>query len=189
MMIFIIILLLISLSISLLIYFLISLYKINDKYNYKYKNNLEKKLFTLYDFNYSNKNNSTFNLILPVNSKNNSCLIYFHGGYYKKEDKKDRSYFCSYLSNKFNIPIINANYSLSTKNKFPYQLNQAIELYNFIKNNFNYKKIYFGGDSSGAHLASLLSTKIQCDGLLLISGFYDIKNLSYFPFLLQICLW
>ncbi|MDR2425563.1 MAG: alpha/beta hydrolase [Endomicrobium sp.] len=135
--------------------FNINLYSIPQNYE-SLKNNLTFKSNIDYNSAYLN---GKFDIILPQPSKNNYKLIFWiHGGGFISGDKSMVEHYMVLLADKgFNI--VNMNYALSPKNRYPIALKQIEEAYVYIQENaadygISVENIYFGGDSAGAQLAA-----------------------------------
>lgn len=160
----------------------------NIKYDSTYKNN------TL-DIIYK----SEYDLPMPV-------IFWIHGGAFVAGDKKDVTNYMIMLANEGYV-IININYELAPRAKYPAPIIQVGEAYEFIIYSNDYPfidkdSIYFGTDSAGVHIASqfilketnqeylsLLNTidvtkdlkKVvnkEIKGAILFAGPYDFNALS-----------
>lgn len=118
------------------------------------------------DYN-SEFSDGVLDIILPKNIKNRSIIFWAHGGGYIGGDKTIVERYLALLANE-GYAVININYSLAPKSRYPVPLKQMEEAYVFIKNNaktydLNIKNgIYFGGDSAGAQIAAQF-VNIQTD--------------------------
>ncbi len=87
--------------------------------------------------------------------KTNNVLFYIHGGGFYGGAAIVMENLCKYFAKISNVHVINIDYTLAPKSKFP---DTSIEIYNIIKeisNKEEYKNAKFSiaGDSAGAHLA------------------------------------
>lgn len=106
--------------------------------------------------------NNTIDIIYPSNSdlENPLPVIYWvHGGAFVAGDKDDVTNYMIMLANE-GFVIVNINYELAPKAKYPAPLIQIGEAYLYIENSddlypfIDKDTIYFGGDSAGAHIAA-----------------------------------
>ncbi len=89
-------------------------------------------------------------------------IINIHGGGWVYGTKETYQYYCMSLANK-GFTVINFNYRLAPKFKFPSQLKDINDVVNWtIDNSDEYpidsNNIFFVGDSAGAHLGSLYTS-------------------------------
>lgn len=92
-------------------------------------------------------------------------FVNLHGGGFVAGDKKYRKSFCEYCT-KFDIKVLNVNYSLAPVFNLVQILEQLTTLFKWIKTNenkfgFDTNKIILCGDSAGAYLATWLSVLAQ----------------------------
>jgi len=79
--------------------------------------------------------------------------------------------------------IVNINYELAPKAKYPAQLIQIGEAYEFIENSDLYPFIdkdiiYFGGDSAGAHIAAqFIIVQTNPDYVSLLNHIKETKDI------------
>lgn len=106
--------------------------------------------------------NNTIDIIYPNNYRleNPLPVIYWvHGGAFVAGDKSDVTNYMIMLANE-GFAIVNINYELAPKAKYPAPLIQIGEAYLYTQDNgelypfLNLDNIYFGGDSAGAHIAA-----------------------------------
>lgn len=109
------------------------------------------------------------------NSKSNNILIIFHGN---GSDIFNLSYYCTDLSNKFNINILVPEYPGYSIYDAPHDpdicLENTLIIYDYILNNIKNikeKNIYIFGRSLGSCLAIYLSSKRNPAGTFLVSPF------------------
>lgn len=113
------------------------------------------------DVNYpSNYSNNTLDIIYPKNASDETFPVIFwiHGGAFISGDKSDVTNYMIMLANE-GFVIVNINYTLAPKFKYPAPIVQLDEAYSFIENSTDYPfinkdQIYFGGDSAGAHIVA-----------------------------------
>lgn len=85
-------------------------------------------------------------------------IFWVHGGAYVAGDKEDITpYAISLASRGFNV--VNINYALAPKGRYPIPLRQIGEAYSYIKKHFaeyhiDLNRTYFAGDSAGAQMVS-----------------------------------
>lgn len=157
-------------------------------------------IHSVYDIPYSqdktNKNRQ-FDWHCPriiADSKNYAptpVLFYAHGGSWSAADKSIFTVLAKDFAEQ-GIIVVNMNYRLMPEDRFEDSYADVVECVQFclshadmlgIDPNF----VFFGGDSAGAHLASLVCAKatsghlkLNCTirGTFLFYGVYDLKNLS-----------
>lgn len=97
-------------------------------------------------------------IILSKDSKEKFPVIFWvHGGAFVGGDKKDITEYGVQVAEK-GYAVVNINYGLAPRYKYPNPLLQLEEAYRYIyvnsdKYNIDINKIYFAGDSAGAHIA------------------------------------
>ncbi|MCR4925450.1 MAG: alpha/beta hydrolase [Clostridiales bacterium] len=173
----------------------------------KKENNILKKytenVFCINDIDYSglNRKYNFLDVFYPQNVKADSKLpifIYIHGGELSKGDKADFADFCSAIACQGNV-VFNINYRLEPKFEYPAQIVDVIKACKFAYDNAedlfaDNKRIFIGGNNSGAFLASVAATIFSNEnicrscsitspipseniiGLALFNGYYDGDN-------------
>ena len=154
----------------------------------KHRNDASKKFRDInnmhLDISYGSHDQKKVDIFLS--EKNSPVHIFFHGGYWRTQDKKNFAFIAETL-NKYRITVVIANYVLCPKHTLSQVVQSAREViiwtYNSInKYSANNKNISISGNSAGAHLCSMLiSTDWKLYGLpndcikaaTLISGIYD----------------
>jgi len=124
-------------------------------------------------------------------------IIWVHGGAYVGGDKSDARYFCTALASDGYV-VVSMNYARAPEAQYPTPLFQMQELYAHLLANdvgypIDFTRIFFAGDSAGAHSVAqfaLIQTNLEyanqlaltaivpadhIRGLLLYCGPYDIK--------------
>ncbi len=134
-------------------------------------------------------------------------LIYLHGGGWISADKKNYDGICARLS-ETGLLVVNVNYRLAPRNRFPAQLQDVAQAVAWIHRNAaeyggDHTRIILAGDSAGAQLASWYASALQkpdlfaqagirsdipeirLRGLLLFYGVYDFETVldTGFPFI------
>lgn len=128
-------------------------------------------------------------------------ILWIHGGAFVAGDKSDITEYAVQIA-AHGYHVVNINYALAPKDKYPTPLLQLNDAYRWIMKHaddyqFDTTKLIIAGDSAGAQIVSqyaLVQTneeyakKLQIDpiisketivGLLLYCGPYDIKQLSH----------
>ena len=143
----------------------------------------------------------------PVVASNIPVLIYFHGGGWISADKKNYDGICARLS-KNGLLVVNVNYRLAPRNRFPAQLQDVAQAVAWIHRSAaeyggDNNRIIMAGDSAGAQMASWYASALQkpdlfaqagisgdipeirLQGLLLFYGVYDFDTVLHtgFPFI------
>ena len=140
-----------------------------------------------------------FDLIYPKNQKSSlPIIIWVHGGGFVGGDKSDVEEYAVQVASNGYI-IANINYALSPEVKYPTQIYQLAEVFQFLtmnadEYNLDMSRVFFAGDSAGAHIvsqfaliqinkqyANMLNIKKVMDfrnirGMLLFCGLYDVKE-------------
>lgn len=130
-------------------------------------------------------------LALNAHSTSIPVLFYIHGGSWSAADKSIYSRLCKDFAEQ-GIIVININYRLMPENPFEDTFADVVQCINFCLQNadmfgINRDMVFFGGDSAGAHLSSLVCAKAtsgklaldcQIRGAFLFYGVYDLKNLG-----------
>lgn len=137
----------------------------------------------------------------PVEISNNlyqtktPVLFYIHGGSWSAADKS----MFSLLSKEFaeqGLIVININYSLLPESNFATIYQDLVNCLTFCLKKrdmlgIDPQKVFFAGDSAGAHLSSLICSRITAGdlkidinilGVILFYGVYDLKRLGSLRF-------
>ena len=128
-----------------------------------YKNAL-KETRIVKDINYNSKfPDGTLDIIYPKNLTGKTSVIFWvHGGGFVGGDKSDITGYAVELAAR-GYTVININYALAPKRKYPTPVLQLGEAYEYIKENakkYNVKldDLYFAGDSAGAQISGQFVT-------------------------------
>lgn len=128
-----------------------------------YKNAL-KETRIVKDINYDSKfPDGTLDIIYPKNFTGKTSVIFWvHGGGFVGGDKSDITGYAVELAAR-GYTVININYALAPKRKYPTPVLQLGEAYEYIKANakkYNVKldDLYFAGDSAGAQISGQFVT-------------------------------
>lgn len=154
--------------------------------NHPHLNQVKEEVEIIRDVEYpSSYNQNKLDIIYPKNNSTPLPVIYWvHGGAFVAGDKDDVTNYMIILANEGYV-IVNINYELAPKAKYPAPLIQLGEAYNFIEYSEDYPfidkdTIYFGGDSAGAHIASqfvlIQTSPSYVDTLSQIKETKDIKK-------------
>ena len=87
-------------------------------------------------------------------------IFWLHGGGFVAGDKAGSEEFATYLTEATGYTVISANYEKAPSAKYPSQIIQTEQLYEFFSQNsskypmLDMSKIMFGGDSAGAQIAA-----------------------------------
>ncbi|OMH25224.1 acetylesterase [Bacillus thuringiensis serovar londrina] len=160
------------------------------------------KTNNIQDINYKSKFPSgNLDLIFPKNTNGKTPIIFWvHGGGFVGGDKSDITGYGIELAAQ-GYSVVNINYALAPKRKYPTPILQLGEAYKYIKENatkFNLdlNRVYFAGDSAGAQISSQFVniqtsekyaklTKINAvvepntiKGVLLFCGPYNMPDLA-----------
>lgn len=128
-------------------------------------------------------------------------LVNIHGGGWIIGDKKNSKGFCLQIADS-GVFVMNINYGLPPKYKFPYQIQTHFEALKWLednadKYNLDLDNVLVSGDSAGAHMSAVVATcqaspeygealgirpsKIKLKGALLFCGMYDLHIWNGMP--------
>lgn len=117
-----------------------------------------KKTTTIKDITYpSNWGRNTYDLIRPKTIEDNlPVIIWMHGGFYVGGDKSHVSDYAVEIASR-GYAVINMNYQLAPKAKFPSQLHQIGEVLQHVREHaleyhLDSNQLFFAGDSAGAQI-------------------------------------
>jgi len=89
-------------------------------------------------------------------------VYYMHGGAYFMRMINFYENFCyRYCDLRDDVEVVLLDYSLAPENKYPTQLNEALDVWNELNKTFKPEDIIVGGDSSGGNLSLALTLKLQ----------------------------
>ncbi len=171
---------------------LISKVLVKDKY--------AETVSSFYDIPYSSDKNDTsrmFDWHCPriiadcIGGAPTPVLFYIHGGSWTAADKSIFTILAKDFAER-GIIVINVNYRLMPENSFTDTYADAVNCVKFCLKNadmlgIDKNCVFFGGDSAGAHLSSLICAKqttghlkLDCKirGTFLFYGVYDLKHLG-----------
>ena len=88
-------------------------------------------------------------------------MFYLHGGGFEAGDKRYRAALSRWFAS-LGYAVVNVNYGLAPRFKFPVQHRQVVSALNFVCDNaraygFDTARMAVGGDSAGAYFASVLA--------------------------------
>lgn len=103
-----------------------------------------------------------FDLYIPESSIVDGVLIYLHGGGWRHGDKRQSPLPVALAAE--GIPVISADYALTTEAAYPRNIDDVFALIEFLnqaEDQFGQigRNVFLGGSSAGGHLASLAVTK------------------------------
>lgn len=128
-------------------------------------------------------------------------LVNIHGGGWLIGDKKNSTGFCLQIADD-GVFVMNINYGLPPKYRFPYQIQTHFEAFKWLeenadKYNLDLDNVFISGDSAGAHMASVVAacqcspeyaqalgvrqTSIKLKGTMLYCGLYDLDKWNGLP--------
>ena len=163
---------------------------------------MEKSVRVIKDAVYpSEYKKNTADIYLPIESDTLfPVILWAHGGAYVGGDKTDVTYYATALASQ-GYAVIAMNYALAPEEKYPAQLLQVTEAYNYIDSikeecSLDMAKLVLAGDSAGASLmaqfalvqtvpeyakkygfkASAATESLR--GLLLYCGPYDVARIA-----------
>ena len=123
-------------------------------------------------------------------------LFYIHGGSWSAGDKGYYTKLCKEYSEALGIVVININYRLMPNVDFVETFKDVVKCIKFCLSKemllgIDKNQVFVGGDSAGAHLASLFSARVtsktlnvKCHilGDILLYGVYDLTQLKELNF-------
>lgn len=123
------------------------------------------------------------------------ALFYMHGGSWSAADKSIFSIIAKEFAEQ-GLIVINLNYRLMPEATLPQIYGDILDCLRFCIQNaemfgIDKNQIFLGGDSAGAHLASLLASNVvaqnppldcKISGCILFYGVYDISHLRHLNF-------
>ncbi len=110
----------------------------------------------------------------------NKVIYYIHGGGFTGSCSKERISFISYLVNKFGYNVYSIDYRLAPEFKFPNQLNDCLEGYQFLLKTFDSKNIVLIGESAGGSLVITLSMMLRDKNIPLPKSVYANSPVTQF---------
>ncbi len=153
------------------------------------------------EIQYSNQvKNSYLDLISPKQDGEYPLILYVHGGGFVAGDKGSKTSYCTMLASNGYV-VANVNYVLAPDSHYPTQLFQINTALDFLLENaddfsIDKSKIYFAGDSAGAHLAlqlalcytsealnssinlPVINNVTEISGVILHCGLYEMEHLK-----------
>ena len=168
------------------------------------RNRKKKDLIYKKNVSYGNAKLQKYDVIVPKIVSQNSLpvVFYVHGGSWCGGDKYGYTMYCSNLAKQGYI-VVNCNYRLLPKVKVETCIDDIVLAINHFQNNCeeilksqnietkpNFEKVFFVGDSAGAHITSLIAGKatsgklnlnIHIAGLGLYYGVYAFENIAHDP--------
>jgi len=99
-----------------------------------------------------------------------ATLLYLHGGAYCLGSRKTHRAFLSHLCHLTNTRILSFDYRLAPEHPFPAALNDAIEMYHWLRKQMGPSSIYIAGDSAGGGLALALLLALKKEAAPLPKG-------------------
>lgn len=147
----------------------------------------------------------TLDLYAAASDSPQPLIVYAHGGYYVGDDKEDFTYYCQKLAS-YGYVVANIDYQLAPEGRYPTQILQANEAIAYLSDHaeeygIDMSRVFIGGDSAGAHLASQMGLYYtnesfrasiggscalapeQLRGVLLLCGYYNAETVreTHFP--------
>ena len=115
--------------------------------------------------------------------KNDSVLLYFHGGAYFRGSTHTVREMCGRLARAAEIPVLSVDYRVAPENPFPAAVEDALAAYRWLQTQgYAPGRIAVGGDSAGGGLACalLLGTRdygaLQPGAAVLLSPWVDLTQ-------------
>ncbi|MBE7106795.1 alpha/beta hydrolase [Bacillus cereus] len=136
-----------------------ALTKVTNSESANYENSL-KKVEIVKDIDYNSKfPDGTLDIIFPKNHTEETPVIFWtHGGGFIAGDKSGLTGYAVELAAR-GYTVVNINYALAPKYKYPTPIKQLSEAYEYIKENekkykLKLNNVYFAGDSAGANITA-----------------------------------
>ena len=120
-------------------------------------------------------------VISPIHSKNDTKILYVHGGGFIKSIHLAHTTMLKDLANRTGSKIYVPLYSLADNSIFPTQRNEIFKVYKKLKSSYGSENIVFMGDSAGGNLVLSVMKKLRKKNILqpskvvLISPWMDLK--------------
>lgn len=151
----------------------------------------------------SSVGNNTLDFIMPANPSGSRLPVLFwvHGGAFVGGDKADARDYMVMLANE-GLVVVNVNYGLTPEVKYPNQILQLKEAYDYISANaeqydVDISKVVLGGDSAGASIvgqfvnaqvndayakdsgiSQVIATPTDIKGVVFLSGLLNTKEID-----------
>ena len=148
--------------------------------------------------------NGTLDLYAARADTPQPLIVYMHGGYYVGDDKEDFTYYCQTLAT-YGYVVANINYQLAPEGRYPTQILQVNEAVSYLLEHaeqygIDPSRVFIGGDSAGAHLASQMGLYYTSDsfcaetggspalsaeqlrGVVLLCGYYNTETVRQTDF-------
>jgi len=109
------------------------------------------------------ENKSKYIILKKDNNVEAKKVVYYmHGGAYLMRMISFYENFCyRYCDLREDVEVVLLDYSLAPENKYPTQLNEALDVWNELNKTYKPEDIIVGGDSSGGNLSLALTLKLQ----------------------------
>ncbi|MCR4742810.1 MAG: alpha/beta hydrolase [Treponema sp.] len=150
---------------------------IND-YNRDKSFTIPQNIQLIKDISYGpNKKWNLLDINLPKNADSPlACIVSFHGGGFFYGTKETYQFYAADLAGR-DFAVINFNYRLSPENRYPKHLEDCNLMMSWLKENapkynIDLERLFFVGDSAGAHLAYFYSTILTNPDY---AGLYNFK--------------
>lgn len=164
-------------------------------------NDIDDNISSITGIEYNHDNRLSYDIHWPAGSKpcEHPCLIWLHGGGFIGGSRTTTTGYCMMLANA-GITVVNVDYGLAPRYQHPRQVQDVDNvirhlqtLNEHIRPDLN--RVFIGGDSAGAHIASeyaalitngeyrsklglMLSKNVHISGLVLLCGLYDFMALK-----------
>ena len=121
-------------------------------------------------------------LITPDDMKIESIVYYLHGGGYVFHQTINHMKFCTKMSRESGIRVMIIDYSVAPDNPYPAALDESINVYKYLCEEYEDTKIILMGDSAGGGLALATALKIKemelkkSSRIILLSPFLDVSG-------------
>jgi len=105
------------------------------------------------------------NKITANKNPKDKVIMYIHGGGFVTGSPESRTMFTYYVVNKMGYNLVAVDYRLAPENPFPAGVNDCIEVYEALQEEYGADNIIIVGESAGANLTLVTLLKIKERGL------------------------